>query len=130
MYSLILKYTLGNKIYVKCFNFAVDGVNYIKNEFKNSVANLQTIVFLDINMPILNGWDVLDLISKMDKNIKKQLIIFISSSSIYSHDRERAMNHALVTDFIEKSLTVEKVQALFKLNHRVTKEQKQPLYML
>ncbi len=112
LYNLTLKHALGNKTDVRCFNMADDGVTYINNELKKPGTKSKTILFLDINMPLLTGWDVLDLIEKMDENIKKQLIIFILSSSVDPNDKERALDHPLVTDFIEKPLTIERLQAL------------------
>ncbi|MGZ3932113.1 MAG: response regulator [Bacteroidia bacterium] len=117
IYSAALKLALGKEADVHCFNLPNDGVSYIKNDFKNPEKKSQTILFLDINMPILTGWDVLDLIDQMDGNIKEQLIIFMLSSSIDPKDKKRAADHPLVADFIEKPLTVEKLQALFKLDY-------------
>ena len=114
LYSLILMHALGDKINVKCFNLPNDGVNYINDELKDA-ENLKIVLFLDINMPILTGWDVLDLIDKMHESIKKQLIIFMLSSSINPNDKMRATAHPLVADFIEKPLTVEIIQDLVKL---------------
>ncbi len=115
LYGMILKLALGEKIDLQTFNLPEEGVNYIKNELKDSESTSQIILFLDINMPILTGWDVIDLIDKMDEKIKEQITIYILSSSIDNKDKKRAMDHPLVSDFIEKPLTVEKIQALFYL---------------
>ncbi|MDO8999548.1 MAG: response regulator [Bacteroidota bacterium] len=112
LYSLILKIALGDKIEVQSFNLPNEGINFIKNKFENLDPSSKTILFLDINMPVLMGWDVLDIIEKMDDDIKKQLIIFMLSSSIDPNDKKRVIDHPLVTNFIEKPLTIEKIHSL------------------
>ena len=65
-------------------------------------------------MPITDGWEALRIIEKLDENIKKQLSVFMLSSSIDPNDKKRAMEHPLVLDFIEKPLTVAKIESIFK----------------
>jgi CheY-like chemotaxis protein len=113
LYSMVLKRALGDSIDVQSFNNPEEGVYHLKNELKNSEVKSQTFLFLDINMPILMGWDVIDLIDKMDDNIKEQITIYMLSSSISQKDKKRALDHQLVSDFIEKPLTLEKIHALF-----------------
>jgi CheY-like chemotaxis protein len=115
LYSLILKHSLDRNLVVHCFNDPAEGVNFIENELKQTEENSQTVLFLDIDMPLITGWDVLDLIVKMEDHVKNQLSIFMLSSSIAPADKSRAINHHLVADFIEKPLTAEKVRDLVKL---------------
>lgn len=112
LYTLILQQALGEKIHVHSFNLPDEGINYIKKESNNIDTKSKTILFLDINMPLLMGWDVLDLIDKMDDSTKKQLVVFMLTSSIDPKDKKRALDHPLVTDFIEKPLTVEKIESV------------------
>jgi CheY-like chemotaxis protein len=115
LYSLILKHSLDRNLVVHCFNDPAEGVNFIENEINQTEANSQTVLFLDIDMPLITGWDVLDLMVKMEGHIKNQLTIYMLSSSIAPADKTRAINHPLVTDFIEKPLTAEKIRELDKL---------------
>jgi len=97
---------------VKTFTLADDGVNYLKDG--NKKTGCKTVLFLDTNMPITNGWETLSMLEKLDENIKKQLAVFMLSSSIDPNDKKRAMEHPLVLDFIEKPLTVAKIESIFK----------------
>ncbi len=81
------------------------GVTYIlENYIKEPVP---TILLLDINMPNLNGWEVLDILNTQADIIKKYITIYILSSSIDSFDKQKANSQPLVTAFIEKPLKVE-----------------------
>ncbi len=62
------------------------------------------ILLLDINMPTLSGWEVLEKIKILDKKILNRLKIFVLSSSVSLRDKELADKNPLVSGFIEKPL--------------------------
>ncbi len=65
------------------------------------------LIFLDINMPVLNGWEFLNryLEKYPDRNDK----IVILSSSIDFQDRQKADGYRVVSGFLEKPLTIDKI---------------------
>ncbi|MBW3466439.1 response regulator [Arthrospiribacter ruber] len=69
-----------------------------------------TLILLDINMPVMNGWDFLNVYLKEfpDRNDR----IFVLSSSIDLQDRQKAMQYKVVKGFVEKPLTPEKMKNL------------------
>ena len=60
------------------------------------------VLFLDINMPVLTGWDFLDAFEEFDAKVKDHLKIHMLTSSIDARDKERAANNKNVLDFFEK----------------------------
>ena len=68
------------------------------------------ILFLDINMPLMNGWMLLDSISNLDKKLLKKLNIVMVSASEYPKDIERINNHPLVNAHMPKTLESEKIK--------------------
>jgi len=68
-----------------------------------------TVLFLDINMPSLSGWDVLDKVNDLNETIKSTLKIYMLSSSVDHQDREKADKHPLVMGYISKPLTRSKL---------------------
>tara|TARA_Y100000768_G_scaffold297361_1_gene231124 strand:+ start:11 stop:391 length:381 start_codon:yes stop_codon:yes gene_type:complete len=67
------------------------------------------LLFLDINMPEMDGWETLEqLASKALTNYK----IHILSSSIDHLDHEKAKKHPLVLSFIEKPLDLKQIKQL------------------
>jgi len=110
---VMIQHAFGKATDVQTFISGDEGVSFIKNEYDPAKAERSIVLFLDINMPVISGWEVLEMIGCLDEWIKKQLCIYMLSSSIDPSDRERSMNHEMVCDFIEKPLTVDKVVALF-----------------
>ncbi|MBD1366939.1 response regulator [Mucilaginibacter sp. ZT4R22] len=78
----------------------------------NNNEELPDLILLDINMPVLDGWQFLDQYVKMAPKLGKKITLFIVSSSIDEEDYARARAIALVSDFIVKPLTVEHLHSI------------------
>ena len=95
---------------IQTFNFPVKGFKYLAKEYANTTN--PTVLLLDINMPTWSGWDFLDNFEKLDDKIKKQIKIYILSSSIDANDKQRASENKNVVDYIEKPLSEKRVYAM------------------
>lgn len=69
------------------------------------------VMFLDLNMPILDGWEVLEELAKRER---KRMAIFVVTSSIDPSDREKANNNPLVYDLIEKPLDENNIKSAIR----------------
>lgn len=65
---------------------------------------IPTIIFLDINMPVLDGWEFLDCFTRDFPQFHQLLRFVILSSSINPLDLEMANNHPLVIHFMPKPI--------------------------
>ena len=97
---------------IQTFNFPVKAFEYITTGYLNT-ENL-TILLLDINMPIWSGWDFLDSFEMLDEKIKRQIKIYIISSSIDANDKHRARENKNVVDYIEKPLSEKTVSSMLE----------------
>lgn len=70
------------------------------------------LIFLDLNMPIMNGWEFLDTLFEAKKNIKINYEIYILSSTINPDDKNKAIKKELVSGFLSKPLTKENIDLL------------------
>ncbi|WP_419701556.1 response regulator [Mucilaginibacter sp. NFX135] len=70
------------------------------------------LIFLDINMPGLNGWDFMDTYNRLDKHFKARLIIIMLSTSPDPEDKEMALVDNEVVAFLSKPLRPEMVTSL------------------
>jgi CheY-like chemotaxis protein len=102
-----------------CNNFTIfnDGEEAITKlkPILESGDNVPDIILLDLNMPIMDGWQFLDEFIKMKTT--KQIALYIVSSSIDPVDLAKAKTYETVTDFIIKPLSkakLEKITADFR----------------
>lgn len=88
---------------------ALEAIDKIGTELDKN--ELQTVIlFLDINMPMIDGWSFLDSISDLEKNKMNKMKIVMVSASEYPKDLERIKNHPLITAHMPKPLESEKVR--------------------
>ena len=79
----------------------------------NSVRHPE-LIFLDINMPVLNGWDFMDTIIERKIVNFKRTRIYILSSSIDKDDYQKANTYEQISGFIPKPLTPENIVDVIK----------------
>jgi len=85
-----------------------DNGELAKNYFEGNCADaekLPDVILLDINMPIMDGWDFLEWHKANKTRFAKDVPIFMVSSSIDWRDIERAKNYESVIDYMSKPLT-------------------------
>ncbi len=80
---------------------AVDGLKKIINEG----GLLPDVIFLDLNMPIMNGWEFLEEYKNCQHDESKNTIIYIISSSVDPRDLERVKHYNQVDTYILKPIT-------------------------
>ncbi len=73
-------------------------------------------VFLDINMPVMDGWEFLKELKKMEHLLNFKHQIFMLSSSINPDDIEKAEDDSLVTKYISKPLSLGLLEEIKKDN--------------
>lgn len=79
-----------------------------RDYFNENLANpdaLPEVILLDINMPVMDGWDFLDWYKTIKNQLAKKSSIFMVSSSIDWRDIEKAKSYEEVSDYLSKPLT-------------------------
>jgi CheY-like chemotaxis protein len=100
--KMILKHSLAEKI-IK-YNNAKDALDYlIKNQ--SDIKELPEIILLDINMPLMTGFEFIDIYEKLDSNLKSHCKVYIVSSTIDKDDIERARSNKNIVAFQVKPVT-------------------------
>lgn len=114
----LIKKALVNIDIMACLNgrFAIEELLEIQ---RKDPSKLPDYILLDINMPIMNGWEFLDEYKRLNIDPSGKTKIYIISSSVFSNDINKAKSYNLVKDFISKPLNVEKIKELFEVQDHV-----------
>jgi len=96
-----LEIALG-AINIKTFELPEEGLEFIEKEFVKSPV--PTILFLDINMPSISGWEFIDQYEKFIEDVKTQIAIYILSSSVDPRDKDKATANKYIKGFLSKPL--------------------------
>lgn len=75
--------------------------------------NPPSMIFVDIEMPIMNGWDFLDVYQKKCAQHWEDTAVYMLSSSVSEADRKKALSYACVRDYYSKPITAEIFESLF-----------------
>lgn len=76
--------------------------------------NDKVVVFLDINMPVMDGWGFLNTLEENKDKINFTIHLYVLSSSINSDDQERAESNSLVAKYLKKPLNVDVIESLLQ----------------
>ena len=90
------------------FNGVVQDFTDPTEAFQRVTEDDDALIFLDLNMPVMNGWDFLEAIK--DKNISHQIIILTSSTS--KIDKDKAKEYPCVIKYMVKPMNKKKFSEL------------------
>lgn len=99
---------------VEVFSSGKDALKHL-GKIKDSVELLPDLIFLDINMPVLDGFVFLYEFELLSEMIKDKCKVIILSSSDNRRDIERMMANEFVTRFVTKPLTLDTLKEIKEL---------------
>lgn len=92
---------LGQREGVESISNGQVAIDKLKDHRTDS-ESLPDLILLDINMPIMDGWDFLQQYDTIKKSLSKEIKIYMISSSVDDRDLERAERNENITKYISK----------------------------
>ncbi|WP_103072390.1 response regulator [Aquimarina sediminis] len=96
----------------------IEALDYLNHQGKFKQTEEQNefprpnIIFLDINMPLMDGFEFLEHYSKIPKENRAEMIIVFLTTSNWSKDKMKAIDTEMIYDFIEKPLEQDKLRTI------------------
>ena len=99
----------GKSVVVK--NSGEAALQYLRDQSGN-LANLQQVIFLDLNMPVMDGFGFLAEYEKLPEEVRTGSKVIVLSSSISPEDINRASTNPLVVKYVNKPLNERYLEAI------------------
>ena len=98
------------------FTMPEKALEFLRSAEVQGRGNEKMLLLLDINMPGLNGWEFMEEFKKLPESLTSRFIIHILSSSVDPDDKNRAAANPQIVSFVEKPLTLLKIDTLLRLS--------------
>jgi CheY-like chemotaxis protein len=96
---------------IKSYLEATDALQHIKDSYTGA-TNTTTIIVLDIQMPVMNGFQFVEAFELLPEEVKAGYVIFMFSSSINENDKNRIENHPSIRKFYGKPISKDTVSSM------------------
>lgn len=109
IYQTIVKKLIQKaEVFTVQFSFVngKEAITALKNTLADS-DNLPNIILLDINMPIMDGWEFMEEFKKIKDKINQKINIYIVSSSIAIEDKKKAETYTEIKKYMTKPVSVD-----------------------
>lgn len=110
-HKIIEKLDLAETIFVEKNGYTA--IQFLTNVIENN-SPLPQIILLDIEMPVMNGWEFMDEYCKFENTLLAGIEIYIVSSSISQVDKDKANTYSEIKGFISKPLTIETLKSILQ----------------
>lgn len=108
-YNELILSKIGVSKNIEVFQNGKNALEYLKK------GNKVDLILLDINMPIMNGWQFIEEYEKLDTELQSSIIVVMLTASVNINDMKEAERHRQIKKYINKPITKEVLQEILTL---------------
>jgi CheY-like chemotaxis protein len=94
------------------FRNGQDAIDFFVQSSGNN-QELPDVIFLDINMPVMNGWEFIEEFKKIRPQLSKDIMLYVVSSSVDKSDVDKARSFSTVNDYLIKPITATQLKNIY-----------------
>lgn len=110
IYQIIIKKLIQKSGSFSAHSYFMNGnlaITILKNILKVNNEDFPDIILLDINMPVMDGWEFIEEFQTIKSEISKKIDIYIVSSSIAAEDKKKAETFTDILGYLSKPISVD-----------------------
>ena len=99
--------------FVKAVQSGQEALEYLQNaSSEDEEHSVPDLIFLDVNMPAMNGWEFLEKYKLLNSEKKGKVMIVMLTTSLFPEDKQKALEIPEVSGFENKPLTAQKLNQI------------------
>ena len=111
--SQVIIESSGCTRHVKAVQSGQEALDYLTAKGKD-LCPRPDLIFLDINMPAMNGWEFMEKYRSLSKEDQGKIMVVMLTTSLFPEDRLKAQDLPEVSGFENKPLTSEKLERILE----------------
>ncbi|MFV8366509.1 response regulator [Flavobacterium sp. XS1P27] len=104
MFSTITSFKNGKE--------AIDALHETVNTTTDNIEILPDLILLDINMPVMDGWEFMEKMGLLKSKFSKNITVYIVSSSIAAEDKNKSKTYSDILGYLSKPVTINDLELI------------------
>lgn len=96
--------------FVEDVRIATNGKKALDYLYNLDFGNKPDLILLDLNMPVMNGFEFLEEYQKLDSDIRDGIIVCVLTTSLHEEDLEKARSYPTISEYCKKPLSAKQIQ--------------------